>query len=116
MLGVAASRFLLGAVAGWIIEQMVAPDLPGAFPGLPLRPIYGVGLLLASQNYLYNLILVIVLEQVVGMETDLWHYEGALTPYIRLEYSLVFAAVMTAAAYLMPYPEMSTESNELEPR
>lgn len=107
---VAFERFVLGALAGWLLESVTAPELPGAFPHLPVRPIYGFGLVIASRNYLYNLVFVIILEHVAGMETDLWRYDDGLTPYVRLEYSIIFAAVMTVVAHALPYPEPQPEA------
>jgi uncharacterized membrane protein len=96
-------RFVLGGVIGWIVEDILAPQLPGAWRGVPFRPIYGLGAVLSTKNYIWNLVSVIVIEEFAGEVTDLWSYDDGITRYVKLENSLLFALAMTAIAYIVPY-------------
>lgn len=70
------ARFLIGGLAGYIYERIKNPKLKGAFPGVPFRPIYGVGSCLASSDYSKNVAMSMALEQLghTRNKRKLWAY------------------------------------------
>lgn len=93
----ALGAFALGATVGRLWEGLHAPSLQGASPG-PLRPIYGVGALLSTPDFLTNLAVVAFVEQRAGLIWPCWDYTGmatSVTRFVRADYSLVMANIMT---------------------
>lgn len=94
-------RFLVGGLAGFIWEKIVAPDLPGALP-LPFRPIYGFGAALATEDLGKNCATALAAEQLVGkFRPDLWQYDEndplAINRSSRADYIAFFGIAMAAA-------------------
>jgi hypothetical protein len=94
-------RFVLGSILGFIWEKMVAPDLPGAIPA-PVRPIYGVGAVLATRDLKTNCQKALAAELVAHkMNPSLWNYDTehplTVNQAVRADYNLAFGSAMTLA-------------------
>lgn len=94
-------RFVVGGLAGFIWEKIVAPDLPGALP-IPFRPIYGFGAALATDDLGKNCATALAAEQLVGkFRPDLWQYDEdnplAINRSSRADYIAFFGIAMAAA-------------------
>lgn len=87
---------------GWLWERKMAPSLPGALPGIPLRPIYGLGAALAGDNLSKNCIVSAGLESIGHTANpELWNYDvgkpTVISPAVDAENMLGFGIAMTAA-------------------
>lgn len=97
------AKFILGGLAGYLWESVYAPHLKGTLPGVPFRPIYGVGAAIASKDFDRNFILSICAEQ-LGNKNHAWHYDTtnplAVNENVKLPNNVLFGVAMTKFAEL----------------
>jgi uncharacterized membrane protein len=109
------SDFLIGSVSGAVWES-IALDDPNGMPDFALfRPVYGLGAMVSRtlsgsfiNRFVTALIEVVILEEIAGrvcakIGCAQWDYSShgdALTRYVRVSYSLIFALCMTIYSYI----------------
>lgn len=94
------AKFLVGGLVGYLWERVYAPSLPGSLPGVPFRPIYGVGAVLASDNFSSNVLTSMAAERLGNSKKKHWSYDKAdalvLDEDIDLRNSVAFGVAMSA--------------------
>lgn len=99
-------RFIIGSLLGHTIERIAKPELPGAFPYLPIRPIYGMGFIAATDDIVKNFLITVCVETLIGYKTQLWSFDEEKpdkaedliwNKYVKLQNNLAFALMMSAA-------------------
>lgn len=93
------AKFCVGALFGWCWEKLYAPHLQGSIRGVPIRPIYGFGAALSTDNLADNMLISIAAEKLGNANTKHWKYDVAdplvLDEDIDPRNSVAFGIAMT---------------------